>query len=189
MYLVPALAKLGGIDFEQLGISVCSVGGTNFEPYVKLLGPDGLNMPFAVITDGDPLKTGSSAGLKRVRRLLAVITGSDEADAEKDEDLIELGETHGIFVGDHTFEIDLFKAGRHRSMCSTLSDLTNSGAAKKRAKGWRADPTKLDADRFIRDINAIGKGRFAQRLATRIVKDLCPSYISDAIEYLKDRLS
>ena len=129
---MPALAKLGGIDFEQLGISVCSVGGTNFEPYVKLLGPDGLNMPFAVITDGDPLKTGSSAGLKRVRRLLAVITGSDEADAEKDEDLIELGETHGIFVGDHTFEIDLFKAGRHRYKYYHTLRLDQFGCSKKR---------------------------------------------------------
>lgn len=33
LYLVPVLAKLAGIDLEQLGITVCSVGGTNFEPY------------------------------------------------------------------------------------------------------------------------------------------------------------
>ena len=96
--------------------------------------------------------------------------------------------TSGVFVGEDTFEIDLFKSGRHKSMCITLTELTKSGAAQKRAAGWNAAPETLDPIRFIKDIEAIGKGRFAQRLATRISKDICPQYIRDAITYIQDCL-
>jgi len=47
-----------GVDFDALGITVCSVAGTNFQPYVRLLGPKALNTPFAVVTDGDPQDKG-----------------------------------------------------------------------------------------------------------------------------------
>lgn len=189
LYLVPTLAKLGGVDFEQLGITVCSVGGTNFEPYVKLLSAEGLNVPFAVVTDGDPDENGGSAGVARMRNLFSVITGTDDADNKKPSEVITLANAEGLFVGDHTFEVDLFRSGRHTSMCLTLGELTGSGAAKKRAEAWKAAPTTLDAERFINDIKVIGKGRFAQRLATRIDKDICPKYIRDATAYLKSRLS
>ena len=55
-FLLPALAKLydDEFDFDSLGISVCAIGGTNFAPYVRLLGPNGLDIPFAVLTDFDP---------------------------------------------------------------------------------------------------------------------------------------
>ena len=186
LYLVPALAKLRGVDFEQLGITICSVGGTNFEPYVKLLSADGLNVPFAVVTDGDPDEDGDSAGIDRLRNLLFVITGNDDP---KEDEVIALANGQGLFMGEHTFEIDLFKSGRHKSMCATLTELTKVAVAKKRADAWKADPATLDPDRFIKDIKAIGKGRFAQRLATRINNDICPDYIRDAVTYLKDLLS
>jgi putative ATP-dependent endonuclease of OLD family len=189
LYLVPTLAKLAGIDCERLGITVCSVGGTNFEPYVKLLSPQGLNVPCAVITDGDPDETGKSAGVGRLRVLLSVITGTNDADDEEDQEVVSLAAAQGIFMGDHTFEVDLFKAGRHKSMCATLGELTSSAKAKQRANEWKADPETLDADRFIKDIKAIGKGRFAQRLATCIDKDICPKYVKAAVAYLKDCLS
>ena len=90
LYLLPVLAKIAGVDFEQLGITVCSVGGTNFGPYVKLLGDDGLNVPFAVVTDGDPDPEGESAGLHRVRSLLAGITGATDLDDQEDKQVIHL---------------------------------------------------------------------------------------------------
>lgn len=189
LYLVPVLAMLAGVDLEQLGVMVCSVGGTNFEPYIKLLGANGLNVPFAVVTDGDPDPEGDSAGLERVRNLLSVITGDADLDDREDREIIALAKAHFLFLGDHTFEIDLFKSGRHISMCGALAELTKSGAAEKRANAWKTDPKTLDADRFIKDIQAIGKGRFAQRLATQITKNICPQYIKDAIDSIKDRLS
>jgi putative ATP-dependent endonuclease of the OLD family len=53
-YLVPAFAEALDIPLDILGISVCSIGGTNFAPYVKLLGTSGLAIPYVVLTDLDP---------------------------------------------------------------------------------------------------------------------------------------
>jgi len=53
-FLVPVLARQQGYDLDELGISVCSVSGTNFTPYLILLGPKGLDIPLAAFTDFDP---------------------------------------------------------------------------------------------------------------------------------------
>lgn len=51
-YLIPQFAKkLFEQDLDQMGISVCSVNGTHFEDFVKLLNY--INIPFVVVTDGD----------------------------------------------------------------------------------------------------------------------------------------
>jgi putative ATP-dependent endonuclease of OLD family len=93
----------------------------------------------------------------------------------------------GFFLNDHCLEVDLFKAGRHKSMSDVIAELTQNGAAKKRAGDWSAKPASMDADQFVRDIIAIGKGRYAQRLASIITKDICPNYIRDAITYVAER--
>jgi putative ATP-dependent endonuclease of OLD family len=69
-FLVPAFAEALDIPLDMLGITVCSVGGTNFTPYVKLLGPQGLNIPHATLTDRDP--NGANPPLVR-RRLINVL--------------------------------------------------------------------------------------------------------------------
>jgi putative ATP-dependent endonuclease of the OLD family len=51
-FLVPEFARMVEIPLDKSGISVCSVAGTNFHPYAKLL--TGLEIPFAIITDWDP---------------------------------------------------------------------------------------------------------------------------------------
>ena len=55
-HIIPPFAKLLDINLDERGISVCSVQGTDFAPYVKLLCEKSLHIPFVVITDGDPVK-------------------------------------------------------------------------------------------------------------------------------------
>ena len=50
--MVPSLARLTEVDLDEVGISVCAIGGTHFAAYVKLC--TALNIPWAVLTDGDP---------------------------------------------------------------------------------------------------------------------------------------
>jgi len=52
-FLLATLARLVGIDLDRLGITVCNIRGTNFKPYISFVGPQGLNIPYAVLTDGD----------------------------------------------------------------------------------------------------------------------------------------
>jgi putative ATP-dependent endonuclease of OLD family len=72
-------------------------------------------------------------------------------------------------------------------MCDVIDELTDNGAARARAKAWKDKPSSLDSDQFIKDIEAIGKGRFAQRLASHLVNQACPTYISEGIKYVSDR--
>ncbi len=124
-FLVPKLAELNGFNLDELGITVCSVAGTNFLPYTKFLGATGLQIPHAVITDLD-LRNGVSYGAGRVRTLLQSIGETVDQAADSDQ-IRELGAEHGFFLNNATFEIDLFRSGRHISMSKTLTALT-SGA-------------------------------------------------------------
>ena len=182
-FIIPVLAKLIGHDLDELGISVCSVSGFNFAPYIKLLGDGGLEIPFAVITDYDPTDDGRSLGISRVAALLKLITGQ-EPNSEDEEALREAAESMGIFLNTYTFEIDFFQCGRHISFCDTLIELTTNGAASKRALAWKVNPNTLHPVQMLKDIDAIGKGRFAQRLASRITGQACPKYIRDAVTFL-----
>lgn len=64
--LLPGFANALGCNLDDLGITVCNVAGSNFAPYVKLAAS--LGLPFAVVTDWDPLD-GSKPPLGKARTL------------------------------------------------------------------------------------------------------------------------
>jgi putative ATP-dependent endonuclease of OLD family len=183
IFLVPALGKLLGKDLDELGISVCSVSGTNFKPYVKFLGPNGLDKPFAVLTDLDPRSDGSYLGENRIKELLPLLASLDIHE-ENLEKLCRLAKENGLFVNSYTLEVDLFNCGQHDAICQTVIELSDNQKAIERAKIWRASPESLDAKQLLKDIAHISKGRFAQRLAMRISGTSCPQYIAEAINYV-----
>jgi putative ATP-dependent endonuclease of OLD family len=184
LFVIPALAKLNNFDFDELGITVCSAAGTNFAPYVKLLGPKALDIPFAVITDFDPRPGGKNLGEGRVLKLLAELATPAELAGKNAQARLVLAAKKGLFLNGYTFEVDLFKCGRHKSMAKTLTELAEFEPAKERAQQWRDDPAQLDPEALLRDIDAIGKGRFGQRLAGNLRNNECPPYIKGAIEYV-----
>jgi len=186
-YLLPVFGKLLGIPFDPLGITVCSVSGTNFLPYVRLLGRNGLDIPFVVLTDLDPLNAGGSLGEGRVRKLLAEMTDPNILAGISDDEIPASAAKFGIYLNEHTLEVELFRSGLHPEICDGLEDLTENGAAKRRARTWKADPDTLDTEQFLKDVGAIGKGRFAQRLAISLRRPACPLYISEAIRHVASR--
>jgi putative ATP-dependent endonuclease of the OLD family len=186
-YVVPALGKLMGHDFDELGISVCSVAGTNFEPYVKLLGPGGLDIPFAVLTDFDPMEGGKNLGEKRIVSLLEHLVPEKTRAGKERSELVGIAKAHGLFLNEYTFEVDLFRSGRHKSICGTLAELAVSQPAKERAQKWKDNPGKCEPLELLADIDKIGKGRFAQRLAGNLSGKPCPDYIEKAIKHVVSR--
>lgn len=98
-----------------------------------------------------------------------------------------LGQVARDCVVEICLEVELFQAGYHVEMCEALEELTDNGVARTRAGEWSANPESLDTVTFLKDITAIGKGRFAQRLASRIDQECCPDYIKEAIEYVAKR--
>ncbi len=75
-FLVPAFGAALEVPLDRLGIGICSVGGTNFEPYVKLLGAQGLDIPYVVLTDLDPRDDGPARAVARIRTLLNATVGA-----------------------------------------------------------------------------------------------------------------
>jgi putative ATP-dependent endonuclease of OLD family len=156
-FLVPVLAARAGYDLDALGITVCSVGGTNFVPYVKFFGPQGLNVPFAVITDYDPQEGGKSLGQDRVAdQIIPAILG--DSVPKEYNDLLSFAEAFGVFLNSHTFEVDLVRCGYFRSTARAMEELCSVKAAVERAKKRAESETLGDADIFLRDIGYVGKG-------------------------------
>lgn len=182
-YIIPALGKQLGFDFDELGISVCSVAGTNFLPYAKLL--NALSVPYAVVTDLDPKDDGRNLGEQRIIGLVEEVCKTCEVGRPADSECLELAPMMGFFLGTHTLEIDLFLSGCHERMCKALIELTTNDKAKDRALTWSKKPKQFDREQLIKDISEVGKGRYAQRLASRLAGTTsCPGYIQKAINYV-----
>lgn len=200
LYLVPVFAEILGKRLDERGISVCSVHGTDFMPYVKLLGKNALKVPSAIITDGDPQYRKDHivyAGNIRGARIAAFRAPkkekelSDLVNEENWEDLDEQLMKFGIFVGMNTLEIDVLDAGYEDEFLETLGEL---GAGKQllnrfleaiRSRGG-SEKTEDASAYILSSIERIGKGRFAQRLAPKLTKNKIPKYIGNAISRIVD---
>ena len=197
-FLVPEFAKMLGTPLDPLGISICSVSGTNFEPYAKLL--TALGIPFAIVTDWDP-RSGHRRplGYNRTLDLVAVIeqTRTGEEPDDLIDELREITdysvfcdrcEEFGIFSNYTTLEIDLFKEGYADAIIETLRE-TNFGRERSALiDRWEEDNSTLDSQALLSMIDDIGKGRFAQRLALRVGRLRVPHYIEAAIAFVAERV-
>jgi len=195
-FLLPAFANNIEKSLDKLGITVCSVAGTNFHPYVKFL--TSLGIPFSVITDWDPTTNGDPLGYNRAEKLIRTIEQlrsgevSDEVDTALNDadgnELCELAEGYGIFLNDCTLEVDLFNAGFNEPIIEILREGEFGPKRRVYIDEWEADPSKLDEKKFLSLVEAIGKGRFAQRLASRMGDLEPPAYIANAINFVADRV-
>lgn len=197
-YLLPVLAKGQGFDLDELGIAVCSVSGTNFTPYLKLIGPTGLNIPFIALTDNDPRQVDGDQGqreplsLNRLRRILRIVLPDIP---NKDlrgpiDELLNIGMKNGIFINANTLEVDLFRCGLKDQFAGTMASLTRNKEMAARMTRWKDDPNSLNVEEFLSDVEAVGKGRFAQRLSTIIAKGnltKCPEYIKKGVAHVVDK--
>lgn len=127
-FLLPAIAEAAGFDLDEYGVVIVNVVGTDFAPYCKLLGAVGLDLPFSVLTDGDPLRNSVSPGEQGLRRAASVLLDNSLV-AEVSDGAVELARlekegqhteatylrrqlqdacaAENVFVGDHTLELDL----------------------------------------------------------------------------------
>lgn len=181
--LLPSFASNIGVDLDRHGITVCAVGGTNFQPYVKLLLE--LQIPFAVITDldrkfnSDPPQYWGKSRIDALRDLIAARYQTQSMDYN----------SNSIFTTQTTFEIELmFDIATRQALCAALSDLAPGLTARMRTNRWKSGLPEADYTTFLLDINAVGKGRLAQAFASRN-KGNPPQYIHNAITFLKSRVT
>jgi len=197
-FLIPAFAAAMDVSLDHLGITVCSVAGTNFTPYAKFLTAMGI--PFAILTDWD-LRDGANArGHARAGNLVRTIEraknegqvpaavaarlGDDDEDARR-----TLAAEYGVFTNSDTLEVDLFRDDDFRDL--VIATLREYGFGQTRSAlidGWEVNPDTLDNKAFLALVETIGKGRFAQRLASRMNGEAPLTYIRDAIRFVRGRV-
>ena len=189
-FLIPAFASALEMPLDILGISVCSVGGTNFRPYVKLLGLDGLKIPHVLLTDLDPREERPPLARRRITNLLRV-ADADLNLEELDEDaLFRNGRERGYFVNSSTLELELYNAGMNDAMITVLSQELGVGRRRRRELRDRVIGLDgLDEKELLRLIDRVGKGRFAQSLCGHASEDVCPEYIRNALVRIRDAVS
>jgi len=104
--------------------------------------------------------------------------------------LFKMAPDYGVYVNSHTFEVDLFRSGLHPVFAQAMAELRKSSKASDRMTGWAGDLSTLDIEILLKDIESVGKGRFAQRVASIIVgADLteCPKYIIEGVAYVASK--
>ena len=195
-------------SLDALGISVSSVNGTDFTPYRKFLLSSGLAIPHAVVTDGDPTeKDESTIWNGNVRGANLIFDEDLKEEVERLNSEAQFGESDkllaedGIFVGNDTLEIDLIPTLKDE-MIETYSEFQVTSVPTKRfsqlmslvyekqqdhgENGIDPDELKKAKSNILRRIEKIGKGRYAQRLASKIDDHEPPEYITSAIDYIVD---
>ena len=207
-YLVPNSASLLEKPLDSHGIVLCNINSTNFRPFVQIL--NALNIPWVLLTDGDfyttKVEVDSSSGMKKtiktfhiladdkggyylgneiIRKLLTdlkIVSDSDIPDDFVEQD--KLFQRLNCFIGHYTYEVDVMEVADEKginAMKKTYEELKSGGqvmlenfeSAIDKKDFWSA-LTKIDAN--------IGKGRFAQRLASKMNKSMIPSYVEKAIK-------
>lgn len=85
-------------------------------------------------------------------------------------------------------EVDLFDDDLVAPIIATLREEELSEERVGWITAWETDPGSLDTENYLKLIDAVGKGRFAQRLASRLDGLRPPAYIRSAIEFVVDRV-
>lgn len=195
-FLIPAFAEDMSVSLDEYGISVCSVSGTNFRPYVKFLCA--LGIPFAVITDCD-WQGDQPLAYNRSLKLVAAIDEGQKGENTKAlieeikakpswKESFQACEAFGIFVNDGTLETDLFEGSHAQAMIDILRTYFGSQERRVMLDNWEEDSHSYEPETLLKMIEQVGKGRFAQRLAARVSEGFVPGYIAAAISHVTSRV-
>lgn len=210
-YLIASFAKSRGFELDRLGVVVCDINSTDFQPYCRFV--EALGIPYVVITDGDYYHDvdgkkhfGDMAseddsnkgfdGLDRAFRIyknaITVLYGETFDGLDFDEQCEAFAKLD-MFIGEYTLEVEIFKTANATDkavICSVFDQLTSGGDQQK--QNFSANMASGDYYKCLRQIESshsgIGKGRFAQRLAEKVTPTMIPGYISEAIETIVGKI-
>jgi putative ATP-dependent endonuclease of OLD family len=195
LWLVPAAAAALGHSLDRLGITICPVHGTSFQPYRKLLASQALSVPNVVVTDGDPDgESGELVGLGRGQALIPNPDPGDQDVLDGDDNVgtAALLERYDIFVGEVTLEADIAMRDP-ASVLAAFDDLVTGTRRRENFRNlveeMRRNPSTDNQRQVVGAIERLGKGRFAQRLATRIRRESIPPYLERAINRVSELAS
>lgn len=219
-YLIPCFANTMGFELDRLGVLVCNVNSTNFEPYRQFA--EALGLPYVIVTDGDyyhqvdgKRKFGDLAsdddveygyaGIDRSKIFSGIADKLEDYlaseyeegisfDDLETEDQIAFFRSGGIFIGNHTFEVDIFcncgtpATNEGQIICRVFDELTTGGQQQK--QNFKNRMSNSQYDKCLAQIESsysqIGKGRFSQRLSSYATRPMIPDFIEAAINQITE---
>lgn len=127
-YLVASFANLLRLELDRIGLVICDINSTDFEPYCRFV--EALGIPNVVITDGDYYhvvdgkksfgnlasaadQDSGFAGIDRASHMHGDLVNLFYGDDFSKLDPVRQREVFArlnTFIGDYTFEIDIFNA-------------------------------------------------------------------------------
>ncbi|MGF6977574.1 putative ATP-dependent endonuclease of OLD family [Paraburkholderia sp. JPY465] len=183
LFMFEALASKLGYDLTKHAISVISTEGLNFDAFIPLFGETRLQIPVAILTDGDP-----PGGYPKAGEILAM---SDTA-----KGIAALANKFvQPFFAQKTLEYDLAMDGSSRNtMLTALADL-HKVIAKELTEEVNGAPEEEKAKLLFKGMferrsgrTNVQKGAFAQSLAQAITADglpmNVPPYIEQALKFV-----
>lgn len=194
--LLPVFAERMGLPLAGKGVSVISVGGVAFEPFVELFGADKLPRRLAVITDADPKIATRAQDVETSEAAEAppMCTSAEEAEAarvEKLRDVTASNELVELFVPTRTLEWDLaLEPGNGPVMVEALTRLRPIVGKRLAATLENGAPSPEQVAQAVQDGIGKQKGQFAQELADLLSEGNTqfeiPAYIKNAIDWICD---
>ena len=206
-YLIPSFSKVKGFDLDRLGVVVCNIDSTNFEPYCQFA--EALGIPYVIITDGDYyqlIQEGEKekknfgemhddshtkygfAGVDRMEEMYCDKITPERFEKLDSNQKREYFEDFDAYIGEYTLEVDIFKKSSSPSdqkiLCSVFDQLTHGGKSQK--ENFSEELNNHNYIKCLAKIESsysrIGKGRFSQRLATNVSESMIPEYVAKAID-------
>lgn len=179
---LPEFARMNGVHLDLIGVTLVPVGGGGFRPYLKLLGPEGFDIPHAVVCDNDRTFKNLIAMLDDLGRL------PDGVDADDDigEEELDLLRNDGFFAwssGD--LEAYLVGEGGYPCFEEAADFLYGSGSlARFRARKLEIGVEDDDAEiiKLYTKLRRVRKPELAAECAVRFTS--VPDEIAALIDYV-----
>lgn len=172
--VVPALAQRLNRSLSQAGVSVVSVDGVSFAPFMRLFGPTGLPIRCAVVSDSDPSELPDGKWIDQSPTAAKLSDYSSQ--------------NVSILLAKNTFEWDLAYENYDDPalLLDALADVRPRIARQIEQTEYGTPDEFADA---VLDSIVNKKGEFAQALADRLADQtndsfVVPVYLRDAIGWV-----
>lgn len=172
-FIIPSIAKeVFKINLTEHNISVIPIHSRYFDPYLKIVQNNNLEIPTVAIIDGDEDELEDE---------------EETTTAVENAKTLEVVDRVLVSAGTKTLEIDLFPNADRNStyLKGCFENLGHKMSYENLITSTKDNPELWEAELIKRIDNTVMKGRFAQELSLLIDKDfIVPPYITKAITHI-----
>jgi len=172
-FIIPSIAKeVFGINLTEHNISVIPIHCRYFDPYLKIVQNNNLEIPVSAIIDGDSDELDE---------------GEENTTSVANAKALEVADRVLVSSGTKTLEVDLFPTAiiNNAYLKNCFVNLGHEKSYSNLINATKTNPELWETELIKRIDQTVKKGRFAQELSLLIDKDfVVPAYINSAISHI-----